>query len=850
VIDFEFAYLRLDQIDTSENFRARDKKHVEELKDQIEEHGFLANKPLDVLLVRTDTTRTFTAIEQAELRNQHTNQVFEASEFSLVNGQHRHRAALELKMKRVPCRVYRTLTPEQLIEVQGNDQDQWVKKDTVLDKFESYRKAFSKLPANSTQADKSALLANILGAENKNSLYVVVSGAEFPYTLEVPKKEDLLAVAGPSVVEKIKFRSFPREVKEALVELKKLTCAKVSSMDLIGKMFEVIVDTACLPDLVYLTRKFQESDRTENPRLKDQAMWQIFGKRIIVCAIKKIQKDILDPLLMESEEKKAECKRVTGTFVSFLEFSDVRLDEKLVQSVIRAGKKAQTIAFEETESSKSAKVVVERARAFFDPRIREWKQAIASITGEIPVAFTGVTLNYSEADGESKFAQLVVQDIIAERLNPNLPKGDLVFADLPYFLYPNREFDNLEFCAGKDVTEEEFLENAIEAIKNYSQPDSFIFVFCGVSQIQKLINAGNRLGSAQHFIVLRTAVTSASVLGKDTQRLTSAFENGVFIRRGQPNWANYFDETGKLQTFLPNYFSFSFRKHDHPFAKPLGFYDQMVHCFGKKQGTIVELFAGSCPSLFAAVKYRINVICVEKASFAERYFKESFGKALVKAGFKKDDTHLDLIKPKRIEKGPSSLSQSAIEKIRTAVADIVPEEEEEGGQEEAIPLPQFTVQGKAKSKEFVEEEAEEAEEDDESSESTSESDGSSDSSAESSNSSDSSGAKKAEEEELLQEEELPPSQEQPQEPVEEVMEAIPPSPVLEEPQSRSSRKKRRAPVAGLSESEDEPAQTQGSEYVPSQGPRVSGLTRRRSPERPSSKKKSPADLLRPSKKQK
>ena len=266
---------------------------------------------------------------------------------------------------------------------------------------------------------------------------VVVGLSEFPYNIELKTGA------------KKNFGEFDEDVKEALLALKKLGCEDTKWFEeTLAKGIEVVLTCCVYQDLEYFADHY-DPDQEYNSKV---SMTQLFAKRVLeVCRLE--LKNEIEPIpLGYPENVVKECKKATKDFVTLLNYFSVNVDAASLRRLLKAG------------ITQQLQVLTSKEKTIYRDLIAQWKSQVIRNSGEVE-ELSATHLKKYVKDGINRFFKLFKQDVFTYRNLPSAEKGDLVFADLPYFLYEDRDFDKLEWCAGPGVTKDQFVAKASFLVK-------------------------------------------------------------------------------------------------------------------------------------------------------------------------------------------------------------------------------------------------------------------------------------------------------------------------------------------------------------------------------------------------
>jgi hypothetical protein len=226
-----------------------------------------------------------------------------------------------------------------------------------------------------------------------------------------------------------------------------------------------------------------------------------------------------------------------------------------------------------------------------------------------------------------------VQDCFFTYANNTTKKFDLVFADLPYFLFPDRAYDTLEY-AGDSVfptqtkqhvkgfkDDLEFLSYFAEALFKVANQDSFALIYHSTQQEAPLIAALKKTAKNQkrkftfsHVYSAKSELNSTAMAFANTKGPINVVERALHLVIGDPTWANYGKDSETLEPIkhIPNLNISDPETSTHPFHKPPHDYALWMLFFSMPHHNVLEAFAGSCPSMHGSMKYGRNLTLVEK----------------------------------------------------------------------------------------------------------------------------------------------------------------------------------------------------------------------------------------------
>ena len=181
-------------------------------------------------------------------------------------------------------------------------------------------------------------------------------------------------------------------------------------------------------------------------------------------------------------------------------------------------------------------------------------------------------------------------------------------------------------------SQNEFLETFTKHYMLVAAKDSFAFIFCGFSQQYPLsVLLESQADCKVTPCYIDRGVLPQQIRREKTTGPVNEVELALFVRRGKPNWAKF--GIIKLiigsQKYLGNLFTEEWPAYNpsHPFNKPPGLYDQIVKKFSEPHHHILEAFAGTCPSVYSALKRGRCLTLVEKSPDMAQLFEVAWEKA-------------------------------------------------------------------------------------------------------------------------------------------------------------------------------------------------------------------------------
>jgi hypothetical protein len=124
-------------------------------------------------------------------------------------------------------------------------------------------------------------------------------------------------------------------------------------------------------------------------------------------------------------------------------------------------------------------------------------------------------------------------------------KFHLILADIPYIVTKGTyHFDTLEFVGdaireGGFTTTQEYLICFVEAYLKVSAEDSFGFVYCGFSQQLPLCEMFEEKQISATPCYVNRKIMQQQMVRANTSAPLNCIENALFLKRGNPQWANY-----------------------------------------------------------------------------------------------------------------------------------------------------------------------------------------------------------------------------------------------------------------------------------------------------------------------
>jgi DNA modification methylase len=226
-------------------------------------------------------------------------------------------------------------------------------------------------------------------------------------------------------------------------------------------------------------------------------------------------------------------------------------------------------------------------------------------------------------------------------------KFQLVIADIPYIctkgtfqlIQGTYEFDTLKFV-GDSVfddgfqTSDQYFRELLRAVMAVAANDSFVFLFCGFEQQFPLYTLFSENGfNVTPCFVHRKAFPN-QIRRRETSGPLNEVEVALFMKRGNPTWANYgiirliigTKPDGTPRPYISNFFNPSWppAHATHPFNKPAMMYKTLMSMFSLPTHNVLEAFAGTCPSVGPAVTLGRNLYLVEKDKNQVNLFHERY----------------------------------------------------------------------------------------------------------------------------------------------------------------------------------------------------------------------------------
>lgn len=228
----------------------------------------------------------------------------------------------------------------------------------------------------------------------------------------------------------------------------------------------------------------------------------------------------------------------------------------------------------------------------------------------------------------------------------NIPKAQLVIADIPYNLGANAYASNNQWYVDGDIkngesklagksffkTDEnfnlaEYMHFCSKLLKKEPKERNeapAMIVFCAFQQMSEIIEVGKKHGFNNHYPLFFVKNTSSQVL-KANMKIVGATEHAVVLYRDKlPKFRNGKTENTKGR-MIKNWFEW---KRDnpkeypkiHPTQKPINILKELIEIFTDEGDVIIDPCAGSGSTLRAA--YELN-----RHSFGFEIEKEFYNKA-------------------------------------------------------------------------------------------------------------------------------------------------------------------------------------------------------------------------------
>lgn len=226
----------------------------------------------------------------------------------------------------------------------------------------------------------------------------------------------------------------------------------------------------------------------------------------------------------------------------------------------------------------------------------------------------------------------------------NIPKAQLVIADIPYNLGANAYASSNEWYIGGDNKNGEsekagkqffytdsnfniaeyfhFCNRLLKKEKSGSEPPAMI-VFCSFQQLDTVIKYGKKYGF-KHYIPLVFIKRSSAQVLKANMKIVGATEYGLVLYRDKlPKFRN----DGRM---IKNWFYFERDNSKeypkiHPTQKPVNILKQLISIFTDAGDTVIDPCAGSGTTLRAALELGRNSYGFE---ISRQYCKEAMEKML------------------------------------------------------------------------------------------------------------------------------------------------------------------------------------------------------------------------------
>jgi site-specific DNA-methyltransferase (adenine-specific) len=208
----------------------------------------------------------------------------------------------------------------------------------------------------------------------------------------------------------------------------------------------------------------------------------------------------------------------------------------------------------------------------------------------------------------------------------NIPKAQLVIADIPYNLGVNAYASSNEWYVNGDNKQgesEKAGKQFFNSDKNFNIAEYFHFcnrllkkepklkgqapcmiIFCSFEQLSIVINYGERYGFKHHIPLIFIKDTSAQVL-KANMKIVGACEYGVLLYREK---LPLFNNNGRM---VKNWFRYiRDNKNDypkiHPTQKPVNLLKQLIELFTNENDVVIDPCAGSGTTLRACQELNRN----------------------------------------------------------------------------------------------------------------------------------------------------------------------------------------------------------------------------------------------------
>ena len=258
-----------------------------------------------------------------------------------------------------------------------------------------------------------------------------------------------------------------------------------------------------------------------------------------------------------------------------------------------------------------------------------------------------------DGEGMTKIKCELYNDNFQNRKKYNIPRAQLVIADIPYNLGNNAFASNPSWYNGSDIKKGESKKAGKQFFpsdKNFNLVEYMHFcskllkpepkergkapamiMFCAFEQMAPLIETAKRYGFKNSYPLVFIKKSSAQAL-KANMRIVGATEYAVvFYRDKLPKFNNTWqqEETGKKM--ILNWFEW---KRDsvkeipkiHPTQKPVNLLEQLIKTFTDPGDVVIDPCAGSGTTLLAAKKNGRHSYGFE---IYKPFYKEAIEKMLI-----------------------------------------------------------------------------------------------------------------------------------------------------------------------------------------------------------------------------
>ena len=249
-----------------------------------------------------------------------------------------------------------------------------------------------------------------------------------------------------------------------------------------------------------------------------------------------------------------------------------------------------------------------------------------------------LTKEYNGQTYKKKIACEIYNDHFENAKQYNIPRAQLIIADIPYNLGNNAYASNPSWYVGGDnsngesdkanssffKTDEDFrISNFFDFCTRYLKPEPkepnkapAMIVFCAFEQMQMVIDEGKKHGLNKSYPLVFIKNYSSQVL-KANMKIVGACEYAIVLYRDKlPKFRN----GGKMIFNWMNWERDTTSPKLHPTQKPIAVLERLISIFTDEGDVLIDPCAGSGSSLVAARKLKRN-------SFGFEIEKDFYNKA-------------------------------------------------------------------------------------------------------------------------------------------------------------------------------------------------------------------------------